>query len=289
MKRTAIASLVLVVGLGLAGCSASSGASDQSVPQAPQGALQDGSDGKDASGGNESTVGQPAKDSSRSEIVTGTMTVTVDAPLDAASETASIVKAAGGRVDGRHENAPANGDKGSADLTLRIPVDNVDTVIDKLKKLGKVEQVSTSSVDVTGQVQDIDARVEALQTSVDRLTSMLATANDVDTLLSIETTLTQRESDLESMQAQQRAIGDQVSLATITITLISEADAPKHAPVNFLTGLSAGWGSFVAFVSGAVVVFGVLLPWLVFFGILTVAIVAFVRWRTRVAAGRATE
>jgi hypothetical protein len=84
------------------------------------------------------------------------------------------------------------------------------------------------------------------------------------------------------MLAQQRSLGDQVSLATISLSLISEADAPADPPpVNFLTGLSAGWDSFVAFVSGAIVVFGVLLPWLVFFGLVTVGILAIVRWRKK--------
>lgn len=285
MKRTAIASLVLIAALGLAGC-APSGAADQAAPDAGKGMPQEA---YDSDGGTGSLADEPAQDSARSEIVTGLMTVTVEEPLDAATEAVRIVQAAGGRIDGRQEYAPVDGDKGSANLVLRIPSDNLDAVIAKLKKLGEVEQVSTTGVDVTSQVKDIDSRVKSLQASVDRLTTLLATAKDVETLVAIESSLTQRQSDLESMLAQQRSIGDQVSLATITLELISEADAPIDPPVNFLTGLGTGWTSFVAFVSGTVVVIGVLLPWLAFFGILTAVIVLVVRWRQRVAAGRTVE
>lgn len=283
MKRTAIASLLLITSLALAGCSAASGSKDSlGAPEAPQGVTEGGSAGDNAVGS------EPAKDGARSEIVTGYMTVTVEEPLDAASEAVRIVEGVGGRIDGRQEYAPVDGDKGSAQLTLRIPAAAVDSTIDKLKKLGEVEEISTAATDVTNQVQDIDSRVKSLQASVDRLTQLLATAGDIETLVAIESSLTQRQGELESMLAQQRSIGDQVSLATINLSLISEADAPADPPpVTFLSGLEAGWTSFVAFVSGAVVIFGVLLPWLVFLGLIAAAIILVVRWRTRVAAARA--
>ena len=42
-----------------------------------------------------------------------------------------------------------------------------------------------------------------------------------------------------------------------------------------------GWfvGAFVAFINGLVVVFGALLPWLVFLALIGGAVLLFVRWR----------
>ena len=276
MKRTAIASAALIVTLALAGCSA--GASDSGAYDMPAPAEANG--GMAVEDATQSYADTAEAD--RSQIVTGYMTVTVDAPADAAKESIRIVEGVNGRVDGRQEYAPANGDKGSSTLTLRIPADALDATIEKLGALGTVVEISTTADDVSSQVKDVDARVKSLQASVDRLTALLATATDVDQLVSIESSLTQRQGDLESMLAQQRSLGDQVSLATITLSLISEEDAPPPpAPVTFLTGLETGWTAFVAFISGAIVVIGVLLPWIVFFGLVAAVTVLIVRWRKR--------
>ena len=274
MKRTAIASIALLAALGLAGCSAATSESF-SLPAEVQ---SDGGAAYDQS--LESDTSAPIAD--RAQIITGYMTVTVDVPGDAALEAIRIVEGVTGRIDGRQEYAPANGDKGSANLTLRIPSTALDSTIEKLGALGEVIEISTTADDVTSQVKDVDARVKSLQASVDRLTALLATASDVDQLVSIESELTQRQGDLESMLAQQRSLGDAVSLATITLSLISEEDAPPPpAPVTFLTGLETGWNSFVAFVSGLVVVIGVLLPWLVFFALVGGAVLLVLRRRKR--------
>jgi len=275
MKRTAIASIVLLAALGLAGCTAASSESF-SLPAEVQ---QDGG----AAAYDESTQSfADTAQEDREQIVTGYLTVTVDAPADAAKDAIRIVESANGRIDGRQEYAPANGDKGSSTLTLRIPAESLDATIEKLGELGTVIEISTTADDVSSQVKDVDARVKSLQASVDRLTALLATATDVDSLVSIEAELTQRQGDLESMLAQQRSLGDQVSLATITLSLISEEDAPPPpAPATFLTGLEAGWNAFVSFISGAVVVVGVLIPWLVFFALVAVVVVVIVRWRKR--------
>ena len=279
MTRTAIATLALVTALALTGCSAAASSSgDYPSSQDEVGAPQV------IEGGDTRYDGAAVEDSKRSEIITGSMTVTADEPIDAAGEAIRLVVAAGGRIDGRQEYAPVNGDRGSATLVLRIPSTKVDATVDKLKELGEVEEIIISASDVTAQVQDIDARIRALEASVERLTLLLTTATDVKVLLEVESSLSQRQGELESMLTQQRSIGDSVSMATLTLTLISVADAPVDPPVTFLTGLETGWNSFTTFISVMVVVFGVLLPWIVFFGLITFAILYFVRLRRRLTS-----
>ena len=281
MTRSVLASLALVATLALTGCSAAASSSGD------YGSGDYGSSSDEAGapqvieGGDAAYDSTGLQDTKRSEIITGSMTVTAEEPIDAAAAAIRLVEAAGGRIDGRQEYAPVDGDRGSATLVLRIPSTKVDATVDKLKELGKVEEIVISATDVTAQVQDIEARIRALQASVDRLTALLSTATDVKVLIEIESSLSQRQGELESMLTQQRSIGDSVSMATLTLTLISVADAPVDPPVTFLTGLETGWNSFTTFISGMVVVFGVLLPWIVFFGLITFAILYIVRLRRR--------
>jgi Domain of unknown function (DUF4349) len=273
MKRIMIPSVLLIAALSLTGCSAAASSTASGSSSGEKGSFV----APDAVDSPAKPVDGSASTADRSIITTGFVTVTADAPLTAARQATQIVEGVGGRVDGLKENAPVDGDHGSANLTLRIPSTVLTATLEKLKALGKVEEVSTSASDVTSQVQDTDARIKALQASVDRLITLLSTASDAQVLVTIESSLTDRQQSLEALEAQQRSLADQTSMATITLNLISVSDAPKHVPNTFWTGLTAGWNSFVGFFAAMLVVLGVLLPWIVFLGIVTFVIIFFVR------------
>jgi len=169
-------------------------------------------------------------------------------------------------------------------LTVRIPTSSLTATLDKLKALGKTENVALTSVDVTTQVQDLDARISALRASVDRLTALLSTATDTDTLIKLETAISERQGSLESLEAQQRGLADQVSLSTIELWLISEADAPVETPDTFWSGLVAGWAAFTGFLGFLLVAAGVLLPWIVLAAIAAGVTLLIVRRRRRASA-----
>ncbi len=79
-------------------------------------------------------------------------------------------------------------------------------------------------------------------------------------------------------------MADEVNLATITLQLGTAATAPVHPPGTFLSGLIAGWGAFVAFLSVVLVVVGVALPWLAFLAVLSG--IGFVFFRIRRSRAR---
>ncbi len=262
MRRIPIVTTALLMAtLTLTGCSAgySESVSDSSGGvSAP--AVSEGSDSVAVDG--ESTA-------DRQVIVTGWVTVTVEEPRDAATEAIRIAESIGGRVDSRTEYVPIDGDKGSATLTLRLPAESLTATIDKLTALGDVQEISLNSSDVTMATQDLDARITALSASVDRLLVLLATAQDTDTLIQLETAISDRQAQLESLISERRYYADQVALSTITLNLVSVADAPVKQPDTFVTGLVAGWNAFVAFFQGLLVVVGVLVPWIVLAGLIT--------------------
>ena len=269
MRRFLIPAVVLVTALSLAGCSA---------------AMTEQSPGIADSGGAPEAAYESEGESPsvpRQVIVTGSMIVTVDAPADAAADAARIAEASGGRVDARSETAPTDGDKGRATLTLRLPSEGLQATLDKIKALGSLEQLDLETSDVTTEVEDLDARISALKKSLARLRILLGKARTIADLITLETEITSRQGELESLQSQQRYYADQVDLSTIDLTLISEADAPVDTPDTFLSGLAAGWASFVAFISGLLVVVGALIPWAIFLGILGAAVYFFIKWRIR--------
>ncbi len=226
----------------------------------------------------------------REVIVTGSMTVTAEDPSDVAREAVKIVEAAGGRVDARSEYAPSGGDLGSASLTLRIPADKLQGVLDDLAALGrdgKADEYSTYTADVTMQVADLESRIATQRGIIDRLNALFASATTIDDLIKLETSIAQHQSELESLEAQQRATDDQVALSTLDLYVRSESSAPVAQPLDFLSGLQTGWTAFVGFFSGLLVALGVLLPWLVTAALITAAVILLVRWRRARATAKA--
>jgi len=280
-RPLAIGAAAVACALLLAGCSGAMSGADQSsapgyeVPSivVPEAAM-DGAGGGAADASGELRTVLPSE---RQVIVTGYMTITVEAPRDAADEASRIVNQVGGHVDGRVETAPRNGDRGRAEMTLRIPSDALDATVEKLAALGTLEETNVSKQDVTSVAQDLDARITALQASVDRLLALMADATTTSDLISIESALSERQANLESLQSQRRAIADQVELSTITVYFGSEADAPVDEPDTFWSGLVAGWNALVGFVSFLLVALGVVLPWLV----VPVVALAIVWWAVR--------
>lgn len=286
MRRiTILGTTVLAATLLLAGCSAGGAmpSNDQGVsaPQAPDGGGVEEYVGADSDGG---AAGDLASEDARVEIVSGSMTVTAEDPAAASQEAVRLVEAAGGRVDGRNEYAPSNGDMGSASLTLRIPAEKLQSVIDDLAALGidgRADEVSTNSTDVTVAVADLDSRIATQRGIIDRLNALFGRAATIADLIELEERIAQHQATLEELEAQQRSVADQVALSTLSLYLRSEAEAPTVEPMDFVSGLETGWGAFVGFFSGLLVALGVLLPWLVFAAVVATAIVLLVRWNRR--------
>jgi hypothetical protein len=284
MRHILVPTVIVAVAIALTGCSASAGGSSsdsasESGPVAGDSTSRDNGAGLAADSAADSAEGSFA-DADRSVITTGYVTVVAESPVEASAEAARITEAAGGRVDARTETAATEGNDGNATLTLRIPSDTLSDTLEKLKALGDVEEVSLSSSDVTTEVQDLDARISALSASVDRLTALLATATDTDILIKLESAISERQGTLESMEAQQRSLADQVSMSSVQLNLVSPANAPvkqPETPANFVDGLAAGWGAFVGFVSFLLVALGVMLPWIVLIGAIVVVVLLLMR------------
>lgn len=284
-RRAARVLAFAVVAVLAAGCSA--GPESRTSEAAP--AYADSSAGDASFAGEESFAGEaPVADEGdlpgsgeiqtpQHVITEGWMTVVVDEPTEVSPDVTSIVAAAGGYVESRSEQAPTTDRAGRANLVLRIPSERLDGALDAIEQLGRLATRETSATDVTLAVTDLDARIAALETSIDRLLVMLADANRTEDLISIERTLQERQSELESIRAQREVLGARVALATIDLTLTTDPPPPSVGPGGFWPGIVAGWDALVDTLRIASVVVGMLLPWLIFAGLVVAIVVAVVR------------
>jgi hypothetical protein len=124
---------------------------------------------KDGVGAPAPEFGPPPADAQRDVVKTASMTITVSNTSEAADKAAVLAEEADGRVDSRSEDAGSERGLARTASVLRVPVAKLDEVVRNLKTLGTVQNAETRSEDVTAQRVDLDARIKALQTSVDRL------------------------------------------------------------------------------------------------------------------------
>ncbi|WP_052405571.1 DUF4349 domain-containing protein [Demequina mangrovi] len=282
LRRGAVVASILALAWALAGCSSSAedsgGEADSMGYAGREEAAVAGDAMADEAAETEDLGGDGAADSDRAIIVTGSMYMTVEDPIAAADRAASLVEGAGGRVDARSETAATEYDGGAAWLTLRIPANGLDSMVDRLRGLGTVDEFSTDSADVTQQVTDLEAQISTLRASTARIEGLLAEASSIRDIITLEDELDSRQSQLESLEARQRGLDDQVSMSTIDLSLTTEPVViVDDSPHTFGTGLASGWNGLVAFLGGALVIAGVLLPWLVTAGIVATVVLLAVR------------
>ncbi|MBA3249496.1 MAG: DUF4349 domain-containing protein [Geodermatophilaceae bacterium] len=285
-SRTGRAAVLAVLGaMLLAGCSG--GGSDSGAESAVNGggggSSGDFGSGEESPGGDDGgTAGEPGtalplgpQTLDRQIIVTAEIRVRsqdVQRDADRAAQQATTL---GGIVSG--DVRGGSGSQQTADLVLRVPPERVDQLLDALAGFGEEVSRSVRTEDVTTVKADVDSRVESLQASLDRLRGLLADASDITDLVALERELAARESDLESLQAQQRALGDQISLATVSLSLVAEAPEPEDETAGFLGGLGTGWDAFLTVGSALLTALGASLPFLVLVGL----IVGTVGWVSR--------
>jgi len=284
--RAGVVGALALIGLLLAGCTAvgSQSASD-SGSAARSESMDAGTVPGEMAAPGEAVAGDAAV-TDRSVITTGSVSLTVADPIRSAEDAATIVEEAGGRVDSRTETPETDNQSASANLSLRIPVGDLDRTLDALRALGTVNYVSLNASDVTQQSQDLDARITALSTSVDRLLTLMAQATTTTDLIAIEGELSTRQAELEGLKSQRDYLTDQVEYSTITLDLYSTGTVAPGAPDNFWTGIVAGWTTLVTALGALLVGVGFALPWLAILAVAGGIVFLIVRLATR--KGKAT-
>ncbi|WP_228827953.1 DUF4349 domain-containing protein [Nocardia beijingensis] len=213
----------------------------------------------------------------RKEVVTGSVEITADAPIAAAGTIIDQVRAAGGRVDSRTEQPGTDDTEPSATLVVRLPADKTDAFIAGLGGVGRITRVSTNRDDVTMHWEDLDARIKALQASVDRLRGLIAGATTTSDLIAAEQALSSRQGELDSLTAQKRRLDDQVALSTLTIDVSTDPKKSGDDPDSFWDGIVSGWNSLVDWLQDAVVFSGKAIPWLGFLAVVLAVLWGVVR------------
>lgn len=113
-------------------------------------------------------------------------------------------------------NENSEGDR-SAYMTIRIPAESLDNLVDQIDSESNVTSRSESIEDVTLTYTDLDSHKRMLQEEQDRLFELLQQAEDIETIIALESRLTDVRYQIDSIESQLRVIDNQVSYSTIEL------------------------------------------------------------------------
>lgn len=196
-------------------------------------------------------------------IKTGTVALEADDVDELLADLDGVVVKYGGVVESEDVRTDDEGDARSASVVVRVPVDRFEDAVDELARLGTLVREQTSSEDVTTKVADVDSRVASAQRSIDSLQRLFDRATKLTDVIRLESELSQRQANLESLLAQQRSLARQTAMSTIHLSVDRADAAPRDEDDDgegFVAGLESGWSGMVTFVRGTVHVVGLVLP-----------------------------
>lgn len=103
----------------------------------------------------------------------------------------------------------------SANLTIRIPAEKLDSFIGQVKDVSNVVSYNESQDDVTLTYVSTESRIKALETEQERLLELLSKAENMSDLLEIEARLTDVRYELENVTSQLLVLANKVDYATV--------------------------------------------------------------------------
>ncbi|WP_159081288.1 DUF4349 domain-containing protein [Nocardioides sediminis] len=287
---TTLATAILMTAV-LAACSSSdTSSSDAGGAEASYGSGDDGaasevapSEAGDAEGGGEPSAAQdrdtgtssggatpgarnrPPVAAERHIISTGTVSLTSDDVREARRDVQRVVDASGGDVTEEQTDTDEEGEAVYARLVVRVPAGSFSEAMTALEKVGDLRGSDRSSEDVSTQVIDTDVRVRAQEASLRRVEELLARARGLRDIIWIESQLTTRQAELDSLKQQQAWLADQTRDSTIVVDIsrTPEEEEKDEEAEGFLAGFSGGMEALGAVAVGLATVAGALLPFAV--------------------------
>ena len=290
--------LTLALALGLTGCGASdsamistnsmkseasieySGSMDYAVTEEmmESGALSSG------------TEAAQIEETDRKLIKTVNMTVETkefDAVLHSLNEQ---IKACGGYVENMNTYNGSIYDSWrssrDASMTIRIPVENLETFLDTVTDISNVIRRSDKVEDVTLTYVDLQSHKEALQTEQTRLLELLEKAESVEDIITIEERLSGVRYQIESMESQLRTYDNKITYSTVNLEIEEVQELTPVEEETVWQRISGGFVESLHSVADGFVEFSIWLivnsPFLVIWAVIIVAAIWLLRkWKRK--------
>ena len=167
----------------------------------------------------------------------------------ALTEISRMVAEAGGyvqsqSVDGQSMYYSGKYYERSASIQARIPADKLDQVTSQVGDLCNLVSQSENMDDITDTYYDTEARLSSLKLQEERLLAILAQAEKLEDIITLESALSEVRYEIETLTASINRMDGQVAYSYLNISLreVVEYNIQKSQPKTFGERLGASFG-----------------------------------------------
>ena len=238
MKKILAILTCFVLIFTLAACGASSpreSAADTAAPAAEE--MWDGGEYEKAK--SENGVFEPASGVSNSQNRDAKIVYTANMDLETTEfeKAISDINAAVERFNGYFANSSQSGQNSSyryADYTIKVPKNEFNNFLNFIGETCAVTYTSTTAEDITDAYYDVDSRLMTARTKLERLQELLAKADNMSDIITIESAISDTEWEIENLTGTLRTYDHQVDYATVYLSLreVYKLSGTDNAPLT---------------------------------------------------------
>ena len=148
------------------------------------------------------------------------------------------IKALTGRLGGYFEEQNVYNRSGgyrSASYTVRVPAERFEEFLGQVGDICTVVYQRQSAEDVSEYYYDMESRLETAKIKLDRLQALLARAEMMEDIITLESAISETEYQIERLSGEKRHYDSLIGYSTINVTLdeVYRVSEPETAPLTF--------------------------------------------------------
>ena len=228
---------------------------DKAIAPAPAETESRASSGSGGSSNAQGPVGAPPvlqTSIDRKIVQTASLQLEVEDVGGGFEEVGRIATAAGGFV--ASSKFSYQGEQQIASVTIRVPTNNYQGVLQQLRGLAKkVAAEDSNSSDVTEEYTDLESRLRNLQATHDQLLALLGRAQTVTDILTVQDRLNSVTGQIEQVKGRMQLLDNLTDLSTVTVHLrpvVAGGSNGGGSGVNLGETISEAWDDSLAFLGG---------------------------------------
>lgn len=187
----------------------------------------------------------------------------------------------GGFISNTQSYSDPDGNLTSGRITIRIPHDQYNSAIDKIKNMGTVKSISISGQDVTQEYTDLESRLRNLEAQQEILLDLMKQSKNVSDSIEVQRELSYVQGEIEVIKGRMNYLDNMVSFSTIEIYLFEPEPIRTVPGWGFLEAIKRGLRGAVNVFNGMVVFLMVTSPVWILIVIILIIIWSVIRARRR--------
>ncbi len=172
----------------------------------------------------------------------------------------------------------SSSERKTANIIARVPVEKLDGFVDEVEGQSNVLSQSSNAEDVTLKYVDMQSKLDSYQTEYDRIYELLKKADDLDTIIALESRLTEIRYQIESYGSQLKVMKNQASYSTINLSItqvieytpvvVEEKTRIEQMRDGFIKNCVRVGNGILDFFVGLIVALPVLIVWAIVIGVI---------------------